>query len=150
MAYIRHYEGFKAKAYRCPAGKWTIGYGHLCPEGHPPVTKEQADAYLREDLTVAYNGLKQHAPFMLEDTDIPSHMAVALVSFIFNLGAGNFASSTLLKRLKVRDWKGAHDEFARWVYVTDPKTGNRKPLRGLLLRRYCERLYFMEGRARVF
>ena len=61
----KRFEGFERKAkrgieitaipYICPAGFWTIGYGHLCDPKHPPITEAEAEVYLTHDLMNALN-----------------------------------------------------------------------------------------------
>lgn len=147
---IKHFEGFFPKVYKCPAGKWTIGYGHLTSSHHAPVTEKEAEQLLKEDLVEAYFDLKRNAPFMVEDEDIEPCKAMALISWIFNLGVGNFRSSTLLKRLKARKWDEAAQEILRWDKCTNPATGKKETLRGLTRRRKSESHYFQTGEAKVF
>ena len=147
---IKHYEGFKAEPYLCPAGKWTIGYGHLCDKNHPPITQEKAIMYLYADLARAYTAVKRACPELVEDPDIPSHRAMAVVSWTFNLGEGNLRNSTMLKRLKERDWVSAEAEMRRWDKATDPDTGRKVTLAGLKKRRSCEAEYFMSGKVVIF
>ena len=58
----RRFEGFhrvpthdsqRAYPYVCPAGFWTIGFGHLCQPDHPPIAEDEAEAYLAQDLQTA-------------------------------------------------------------------------------------------------
>lgn len=92
---IKHFEGLESKAYVCPGGKWTIGYGHT--KGVKPgdeVTEEQAEEFLRADLIEAerYVATYVHVPLRQNQFD-------ALVSFVFNVGCGNFRRSSLLKEV---------------------------------------------------
>lgn len=92
---IKHFEGLESKAYVCPGGKWTIGYGHT--KGVKPgdvVTEEQAEELLRADLIEAerYVATYVHAPLRQNQFD-------ALVSFVYNVGCGNFRRSSLLKEV---------------------------------------------------
>ena len=150
IAAIKHYEGFYSEPYLCPAGKWTIGYGHLCERGHPPISEEKALMYLFTDLAHAYRAVQRAVPELIDDPDIPSHRAMAIVSWTFNLGEGNLRSSTMLKRLKERDWDRALVELKRWDKATDPKTGKKIALKGLTKRRNCEAVYFDTGKVEIF
>jgi len=107
---IAAHEGLRLKAYRCPAGVWTIGYGHT--KGVRPgdvITKEKAVGFLREDVVDAENAVNRHLQ------NLTQNQFDALVSFVFNAGAGNFQKSTLLKKAKVNpDDTSIADEFAKW------------------------------------
>ena len=122
---IKKYEGFRAKAYKCPADKWTIGYGHtLNVKPTDVITKEQAEHFLGQDIEFAEKEVNRH------NLDINQNQFDALVSFVFNLGVGNFARSTLLKKIKSNPGdETIRKEFERWVY------GGGKILPGLVRRR---------------
>ena len=123
---IKRFDGLYLKAYVCPAGVLTIGYGHT--RGVKPgdeINELQAEIYLREDV--------EACEIQLNYLTLPinQHQFDALCSFIFNLGIGNFMQSTLLKKLKAGD-KTAADEILRW-----DKSGG-KVLPGLTARRKAE------------
>jgi lysozyme len=129
---IKHFEGLRLRAYHCSANVWTIGYGHT--GGVRPgdvITAEEADAFLRQDVAEAESSVSR-------DVRIPltQHQFDALVSFVFNLGAGNFSTSTLLRKLNAGDYTGAADEFLRWV------NAGRKIQAGLVRRREAEKNLF--------
>lgn len=130
---VRRYEGFSATAYRCPANVWTIGVGHTngVTEKSAPISEEEAMALLHEDLEEAASGVNR-----LVKVPLTQGQFDALVSFVFNLGAGSLASSTLLKKLNASDYLGAAEEFNRWVH------GGGKVLPGLVRRRVEERALF--------
>ena len=67
----------------------------------------------------------------------------ALVSFVYNVGIGAFASSTLLRKLNARDYVGAANELLRWDKGT--VNGKKVVLRGLTIRRAKERAVFLKG-----
>lgn len=125
---IKHYEGFRADAYRCPANVWTIGYGHTkgVKEGDK-VTRDGGTKFLQEDVKDAEDGVKNFV-----SVDLTQNQYDALVSFIFNLGTGNFVKSTLLKKLNARDYAGCAGQFGLWN-----KAGG-KVLDGLVKRRASE------------
>jgi len=132
---IKKHEGLRLEAYLCPAGKWTIGYGHT--KGVKPgqvVTKEEAERLLREDLIVVENEINRH------NLNINQNQFDALASFVYNVGVGNFRTSTLLKKIKANpNDKTIANEFKRWVY------SNGKKLPGLVKRREEEaKLYFTQ------
>jgi len=133
----KRFEGFhrvpkadpmRAHPYVCPAGYWTIGYGHLCDPAHPPITLAQAEAYLAADLVMALNATLRWCPVLATE---PMRLA-AIVDFTFNLGAGRLQTSTLRRRINQRDWIAAAAELRRWVY------GGGKVLPGLFARREAE------------
>ena len=133
---MRQFEGLRLTAYRCPAGVWTVGYGHT--SGVVPgmaITKEQAEAFLRQDIVAVENVVNA------ECLNLRQCQFDALVSFVFNVGGGNFRKSTLLKKVKANpDDNTIMDEFLRWVYAEGVV------LPGLQKRRLAEmRLYFSEG-----
>ena len=133
---IRQFEGLRLTAYKCPAGVCTIGYGHTSGVVLGMViTKEQAEAFLRQDIAAVENVVKT------ECLNLRQCQFDALVSFVFNVGGGNFRRSTLLKKIKANpDDNSIMDEFLRWVYAKGVV------LPGLQKRRLAEmRLYFWEG-----
>lgn len=130
---IKKHEGFRARAYKCPADKWTIGYGHtLNVKSTDVITKEQGEYFLRQDVEHAEKEVNKH------NLNINQNQFDALVSFVFNLGVGNFSRSTLLRRIKAYPNDiTIRREFARWVYA------GGKILPGLVTRRKEEAdLYF--------
>jgi len=130
---IKSFEGFRSKAYKCPAGVWTIGYGSTSNvrEGMV-ISEQQAETMLRNDLMTAENAVNN------QRLDINQNKFDALVSFVFNCGSGNFAKSTLLKRIKINP----HDpSIYKWFAVWNK--GGGKVLPGLVRRRKEEaELYF--------
>ena len=134
----KRFEGFhrmpkldpgRAHPYICPAGYWTIGYGHLCDPKHPPITEGEAEIYPARDLMTALNATLRYCPVLV--TEAEGRLA-AIVDFTFNLGAGRLQTSTLRRRINQRDWFSAAHELRRWVY------GGGKVLPGLVTRREAE------------
>lgn len=138
---IKQYEGFSAKPYLCPAKVPTIGYGStVYPDGSkvsmkdPFCTKEQAETWLLWHVQKhCLPHIKQFVRPQLNDNQIS-----ALASFIYNVGAGNFQTSTLLKKVNANpNDPTIANEFAKWN-----KAGG-KVLSGLTERRKAEAdLYF--------
>ena len=115
--------------YICPAGFWTIGYGHFCDPKHPPITEAEAEAYLARDLQTALAATLRYCPVLATE---PESRIAAIVDFTFNLGAGRLQTSTLRRRINQRDWGAAATELRRWVY------GGGKVQPGLFARREAE------------
>lgn len=136
---IRKYEGYSEVAYKCPAGVWTIGYGHTkgVVKGSI-VDRERAEEYLAEDYEEA-----EKAVLSMVTQKLTSNQLGALVSFVFNLGAGNFRSSTLKRKINANpNDETIANEFMRWRYAHDGD-GNIVELAGLKARREAEAdLYF--------
>lgn len=131
---IKFFEGLKLRAYKCPADIWTIGYGHT--DGVAPddiVTEAQAISLLFEDVAKSERAVNQYVHVTLTQNQFD-----ALVSFIFNLGIGNFRTSMLLKKINAGDYDGASKEFGRWIHA------GGKALAGLVSRREAESALFMK------
>jgi len=126
---VPKHDSARAHPYVCPAGFWTIGYGHLCSPLHPPITEAEGDAYLEQDLMTALNAALRYCPVLATGTE---GRLAAIVDFTFNLGAGRLQTSTLRRRLNQRDWLAAARELRRWVFA-----GGRV-LSGLVSRREAE------------
>ena len=112
IALIKEFEGLRLKAYKCPGGVWTIGYGHTA--GVKPgmvITEAQAEEYLKADL-IAFERYLNGLGLVLNQNQFD-----ALVSFIYNIGIGNFQKSTLLHKARIDpNDSSIMDEFLRWVY----------------------------------
>ena len=142
----KRFEGFERKVkrgteitavpYVCPAGFWTIGYGHLCDPKHPPISEVEADAYLARDLMTALTASLRYCPVLA--TELEGRFA-AIIDFTFNLGAGRLQTSTLRRRINQRDWSSAAQELRRWIY------GGGKVLPGLVARREAEAAWLLRN-----
>ena len=132
---IKESEGLRLDAYLpTPNDVWTIGYGHTkgVTRGMS-ITGEQAEKFLREDITWVEDVLNTAVTVPLNQNQYD-----ALGSFVFNLGGTNFRNSTLLRKLNQGDYQGAADQLPRW----NKQKG--KVLRGLTIRRAEERRLFLE------
>ena len=130
-ATIKEMEGLRLEAYRCPSGVLTIGYGHTGTDVTKGMTITQARADALFDGDIART--ERDVDMALGMANVSQCQYDALVSFTYNLGAGNLRKSTLLK--KVKSYPGnpsIRDEFRRWVY----SKGKRLP--GLVKRREWE------------
>lgn len=129
------FEGKHLTAYLDPPGIPTICYGHT--KGvklGDRATDAQCTEYLKEDLAVA-----DAAVTRLVKVKITQETRAALISFVYNTGEGNFARSTLLRKLNAGDVRGACNELPRWVYAKGVK------LNGLVRRREAEREMCLRG-----
>lgn len=142
---VKRYEGFVSKAYYCPVGYLTAGYGHRENVTKDTVmTEEEAENLLKKDLKKIEDKLN----YCLEHDNINlnQNQFDACISFIFNLGFSAFIFSTLYEKLKAGDYAGASAEFPKWIYITktDPETGERFKikLKGLGTRRKSEQELF--------
>ena len=152
--HLQSFEGCKLKAYLCPAGVWTIGFGHTgwaeLETGERvqvglQVTKDtvlksiaEAEALLIGDIEFFEQGLER----LLDTSTLNRNQYDGLLSFTFNVGLLKLAGSTLLKKLKKADFKAAADEFLKWNKARNPKTKKLEPLKGLTTRREAERALF--------
>ena len=129
---VKHFEGCKLSAYKCPAGVWTIGYGHTAGvKQGDTCTQMQADLWLKNELAAQERTINE---FVI--VKITQNQRDALASFIYNVGPGAFKNSTLARKLNNGDYVGAAAEFAKWT-----KAGG-KTLPGLISRRAAERALF--------
>ena len=129
VALIKRFESFCATVYRCPAGKPTIGYGHviLPREQFGTITEAEAIELLRRDLAIAEAAVRRLISVPLTQSQFD-----ALVSFTFNVGEGALERSTLSRRINQGEWAQAKRELQRWVFA------DGKKLNGLVVRRDAE------------
>ena len=134
IALVKSFEGCKLKAYRCPAGVLTCGWGTTDGvEEDTEWTQEEADKRLMEDLAIFELRVKKL--LLLEPT---SNQLAALVSFAYNVGTMNLRTSTLLKLFNAGDFAGAAEQFPRWNKAAG------KVLPGLITRRTAEQALFLK------
>jgi lysozyme len=136
LGLIKQFEGCKLRAYRCPAGRWTCGWGTTGPDVVEGTvwTQAQADARLAQDVEKFLSGVRAAVKVKASDNEIG-----ALTSFAYNVGLEAFRNSTLLRLLNAGDRKDAADQFLRWN-----KAGG-KVLPGLVRRREAERAVFLRA-----
>jgi lysozyme len=135
LALIRQFEGCRLKAYKCPAGVWTIGYGWthgVKPSDH--WTQSHAEEMLIKGLD-QYENVVQSAVGINKTT---ANQFSAFVSICYNIGVGNFVKSSMLRHHKAGDYAKAADSFLLWN-----KAGG-KVLNGLIKRRQAERALYLE------
>ncbi len=129
---IKHFEGLRLEAYLCPAGIPTIGWGHT--QGvklGQKIDKAQAEVFLDHD----YQKAEEAVEFLIT-VPLTANQKGALTSFVFNLGEGKLMGSTLRRKLNQGDYKGAAEEFGKWVFSKGVK------LNGLIARRAAEKALF--------
>ena len=135
---IKSFEGCRLTAYLCPAGVWTIGWGHTGRDVTPGLrwTQEQVDSALVRDLDRFEQGVSAAVKVKLTQ-----HQFDALVSFSYNNGVGSLQQSTLLRMLNGGDYYGASLQFARWNKASIG--GQMTVLAGLTRRRAAEAQLFL-------
>jgi lysozyme len=130
---IKKWEGLRLKSYRCSAGVLTIGFGHTGPdviEGME-IDLDEADAMLWSDMWEASDCIDTYVEVPISD-----QQKAALISFVFNLGCGNFRNSSMLRLLNSSQYEAAAQQFNRWTKAAG------KELPGLVARRADERGLF--------
>ena len=140
---IKKFEGCRLKAYPDPATggePWTIGYGLTTAAGIIKVakglviTQEQADAYLVQSLAKYEEAVSK----ALTKAPSPNQFG-AMVSLCFNIGPGNFAKSSVVRKFNAGDTAGAANAFLLW------DKANGKKMAGLTRRRNAEKALFLSG-----
>lgn len=135
LTLIATYEGKRNEAYLDPVGIPTICYGHIKTAKLGQYKDDQ------ECVTLLSQEASEYASAVLKLTtaELTQGQLDALTSFTYNLGRGNYAKSTLRKKLNAGDYCGAAREFPKW------NRAGGKVLRGLVKRRAAEQARFMEG-----
>jgi len=135
---IKHHEGVRNKPYRDCVGLWTVGVGHLIGDGkslpeswNRLFTTEEVDALLKQDLVRFERGVQKFCAVPLTQNQFD-----ALISFSFNLGLGVLQRSTLRQKILRKDFKGAAEEFLKYI-----RAGG-KIVKGLQTRRLDEKALF--------
>lgn len=148
---VKRWEGLRLEVYQDVAGLWTIGYGHLVTAAdniYPysdvtEITEAEAGRLLAQDMRIASNIVSQHVRVPLT-----ASQREALVSFVFNVGAGvpgerdgfvylkSGQPSTMLRKLNAGDFAGAAAEFDKWINAGGARVN------GLIARRAEERALF--------
>lgn len=135
--FIAKFEGFAPRIYKDVGGLATIGFGHLLKAGEESkfrngITRSDAVQLLKQDAKVAENAVNNYTKVSLTQNEFD-----ALVSFTFNLGAGAYRNSTLLKRLNAGNKAEAANQLLRWNKV------GGKEVNGLTRRRTAEKTMFL-------
>lgn len=138
LQYIQNKETFRPNPYPDPPGQtatYSIGYGHKIVPGDPywpygsltSISQDQASGQFDADVGAAAAVVQR-----LVTVPLTQGQFDALTDFVYNVGQGNFASSTLLAKLNTSDYAGAANEFNRWIYANGQVNG------GLVARRQDE------------
>ena len=131
---LKQFEGLRLTSYPDQGGLYTVGYGHVGNVGPGmTITPEQAEEFLREDLTHTENGIN-----CMVNVPLTQNQFDALCSFVFNIGRGNFKDSTCLAKLN----QGLSQEAATWMLPWHRIHGIENE--GLLKRREAERDLFLK------
>lgn len=132
-AEIKRHEGLRLTAYDDGAGNLTIGYGHKVVSDMPTrITREQAEELFLADVATAEAAVNRSVRVPLTASQFD-----ALVSLVFNWGAGNFSQSELLRRLNAGDYRGAQQRLSE-----HPVTAGGEIVSGLQRRRRAEAEWF--------
>lgn len=137
---VREFEGCKLAAYLCPAGVWTIGYGHTGPDVYEgqKITKLQAEKWLKQDLNKFSKGVFDAC------TQVPTqHQLDAMASFAFNVGVPGLRTSSVMRAHNAGDSLAASRAFGLWNKARNPKTGKLEVLKGLTRRRAAESALYL-------
>lgn len=137
LSLIKRFEGLRLTAYKDAIGVWTIGWGHTGPDVTPglKISEAKAEELLRGDLERFEKGIQN----LTVGCELTDNEFAALVSLAFNVGLGNFKSSTLLRKLKEGKYQEASEQFVRW------NRAGGKVLTGLTKRRLAEKALFLKG-----
>ena len=111
---IKKSEGCRLVVYKDIVGKPTVGYGHMSERMvvGSKITQEDADKLLEQDLIAAESAVTNNVKAPLSENQF-----AALVSFVFNLGAGALIKSTLLVKLNSKDYLSCAEEFQKWNHA---------------------------------
>ncbi len=132
---VKSFESCKLKAYICPAGKLTIGWGHTGRDVTPgmTITAEEAERLLMKDLGWSEDVVEKYVKVPLN-----AHQFDALTSWVFNHGEEKVKNSTLFKLLNKGQYDAVPAQLARWNKHRNKKTGRLEVSRGLVRRRAAE------------
>jgi lysozyme len=137
---LKQLEGLRLKAYLCPGGVWTIGYGHTkdVQDGDELLDEQEAHELLADDALEFEAVVQKHVKAKLSVLQFS-----ALVIFAFNIGETAFAKSTLVAQLNRGDYAGVPAQLRRWNKVT--KNGKKVVSSGLVKRREAEVALWLAG-----
>ena len=135
---IKRFEGFRARAYRCPSGVWTIGYGHTSTAGAPEVTSTMEISLADAETILARDAAKfAEGVTAVLTAKLSGQQFSALVSFVYNVGLGNFRKSSVLAAVNAGDLAAVPRRLQLW------NRAGGKVLAGLARRRAAEAELFL-------
>lgn len=139
LEFIKQHEGCRLTAYQDSAGVWTIGYGATGPDIVKGVvwTQETADARLATDISKTEFDLS--GLLARRGVALSYKSTAALISFVFNLGLGTLAKSTLMRCIQQKDWPNIVQQWIRFDHA------GGHDVRGLMIRRLEEAALFLQG-----
>lgn len=134
---LKHFESYEMRAYKCPAGVWTIGWGFTRINGVKVkegdiMPLEVANIELEKQLRTYENVVKE----VIKLDYINQNQYDALVSLCYNIGGSSFRKSDIVKLVNNRNFIGACRIFNLW------SSAAKKRSKGLLRRRMSERNLF--------
>ena len=134
---IKESEGCQLTSYKCPAGVWTVGWGFTGVEVKQGVcwTQEKADECLLVTAMSVLDRAVKYSPIL---ATVNIEKLAAIADFIYNLGVGNYAKSTLKKQVDAGNWLAASSEIKKWNKAAG------KELKGLTIRRAKEAHLLLE------
>ena len=138
LGIIKSFEGWRSSVYHCGA-RWTIGWGstydlngdRVTPD-HPDIDEVEGEALLRREVRHVEDTIARVVKAPLTENQFSS-----LVSFVYNIGSGNFYRSSCRQKLSRSDYLGAADELPKW------RRSAGRILPGLVRRREAERNLFL-------
>ena len=144
LAIAKPFEGFEASPYPDPASgaePWAYGFGSTRDTNDMPVTQQTPPISYNEACDLAMRDMYRAFHAIASDitTPLTVHEIAAVMDFIYNVGAGNFKSSTLLRMINEKQYASAAEQFERW-----DRAGG-EVLAGLLRRRLAEEQVFSTG-----
>jgi len=133
---IKEFEGCKLKTYVCPAGKKTVGYGHVLPDDTDitEISQDTADKFLEFDIRRFEEVLNKDLATYIYG--LSQNQYDAIISLMFNIGSKNWLRSTLRDYVRNGNLREAEKEFSAWVWAAGKK------LPGLERRRKAEAALF--------
>lgn len=139
LDFIKRFEGVRNRPYRCSAGLWTVGVGHLIGNGkllpkdwNRLFSEKEINDLLATDIRKFERGVRMYIKVPLRQCEFD-----AICSFTFNLGLGTLQRSTLRQKINRGDKKGAAENLLKYCYA------GGKVVRGLQIRREAEYKLFM-------
>jgi lysozyme len=141
LSIAKPFEGFEPNPYPDPgtgAEPWAIGFGSTFDASDKPVTCQTPAISYSDACDLAMRDMYRAFQVIAGEIAAPMtvHEIAAVMDFVYNVGAGNFKNSTLLRMINGKKYALAAEQFERW----DEAGG--KVMAGLLRRRLAEEQIF--------